>query len=196
MNLKVTPPGLLNPDDYQLIEKYSRIIKEGFRGDIQDETRGVDIGTFQGKSAVIMSEFLDVVIAVDIFDSYKSFYSGKMNTPMKLFRRMNPFNMTMVSQNLMDYENIRVFEGDAREQKKYIGNDFADIILYDGSELFQDIEKTCNNWFCALRSGGYFLIAGAITKRSVSWGKVFVYQTELPLHLVEQSSTLTVLKKF
>lgn len=98
----------------------------------------VELGTFHGLSASIMSLVAKRVISVDVYHSYNGLW------------------IEDVRFELSKYSNIQLVESDANEYAKLI-QESPDLVFIDADHNYDSVKSNFENWLPKVKIGGEIL---------------------------------------
>lgn len=149
--------------------RWRNIQKEGLKDWIERVTEihgskpdlGLEIGTFQGESTAILSEYTNHVITVDPYKSYEEYGQERLNKARDWFYKRKPDNVTHFNMFFSEFTKYIPFKDNSFDyiyvdgDHKYL-NVFIDIgesiILgnivggHDYSDRFPGVVKAVNEW--------------------------------------------------
>ncbi|MFX0132420.1 MAG: class I SAM-dependent methyltransferase [Candidatus Hodarchaeota archaeon] len=127
-NLKL-PHGILSIKEMECLYKYSKGIV-------------LDIGTFCGKSATILSLNAEKVYSIDMFFEKGSLHEKHLDYNYEIVK--NKFKNT----------NVKIIKGDSRFVEI---NDNFDTIFFDSNHEYDFIKTDFEHWKPKLKSNGVFI---------------------------------------
>lgn len=126
------PDGHLTIEDEKLLKKYSK-----------DKTV-VELGTFRGRAAILISHFAKIITTIDLYpDSRLTLY------PELTFEYMK--------NNLNKYKNIKVIKGEASQSAKLFDDNSIDMIFVDAGHGYNDVMNDYNSWYSKLKKDGIYI---------------------------------------
>jgi hypothetical protein len=115
------PEGHLTLEDEVLLAKYAKGVC-------------VNLGTFKGRSAVIMSYYADKVITIDCYKAPE-------------------FGHDYVVEQLKKYSNIEPIEAISSYYAPHLNDDSIDTLVIDAGHAKQDVVDDYNAYYPKLKSG-------------------------------------------
>lgn len=138
---------MLEIEDMEILSKYS------FDRDI-----AVDLGTFKGMSAGILSKNAKRVVTFDVFEDTDLIEDDAHRKLYKIMFDAEPHFYKDIKVALSCYKNIEVVKGKSTnpENVKILGNDWGniDLLFVDDDHSFNGVKNVIGLWYSGVKSGG------------------------------------------
>jgi predicted O-methyltransferase YrrM len=143
------PQGRLLDSDMDILKKYSSV------------DTAVDLGTFFGLSAYILSMKAKKVITIDLFEDFGMIknYTSK-ETYKKLFAE-HPHYYKDIVERFKNVKNIRIIKGLTYVIPMDIDN--VDLLFIDADHSYEGIKRDYDNWYPLIPEGGLILFHDTVS---------------------------------
>lgn len=98
----------------------------------------VEIGTFQGASAVVLAKTQRQIFTIDRYEEFDDYH---------------PTTLAEVKDKLKEFESITVLKGESESFAK-IWNKPIDLIFIDGNHSYEGVKQDIENWLPHLKKKG------------------------------------------
>jgi hypothetical protein len=148
---RVLPFGHLLETDCELLFKYS-----------ENADLAVDLGTYKGRSAIILSLHAKRVVTIDLFEDIAKHtqVDDKLRSAYEFYGsdRIEYDNcLADVEKTLSLYSNVEIIKGITYEQASLFKDESVDTIFIDGDHSYEGVKADFESWFPKVKRGGYIL---------------------------------------
>lgn len=161
MNKEILPYGELTLGDENLLCKYGDACRCNAKW---PNPVAVELGTFFGRGAAILSRYFHVVHTIDCFERIDLIDNIGSSIHYKEHLLTFPRSFEIVESYLNRFKKIRVHCGSTSDFAElyvgHTGNDDPDISLLfiDADHTFEGVKADYNAWYPKVVPGGYIII--------------------------------------
>jgi predicted O-methyltransferase YrrM len=132
------PSGGLTLEDEKLLLKHS-----------SGKKLVVDIGTFCGRSAIILSLESIKTVTIDVFDNHSQFFPDTTTHPWK---------KEQVLKTLFDFPNIEILHANSRDAVLKFKNNSIDMIFIDANHEYDGVKSDFADWYPKIKNKGIIIM--------------------------------------
>lgn len=133
----ILPYGQLTEDDEQKLRMYSKGVRHA-----------IELGTFLGRGAAILSEGARKVTTIDLFD--EPYFGGIWHTAQTIAYR------------LRNYRNIVVVKNSSYDVAPKFYAEQPDFLFIDADHSYEGVKKDFEAWFPMLEKGAFILFHDSV----------------------------------
>jgi len=183
------PEGMLLDEDMKMLNKYS-----------QNADVAVDLGTFLGKSAVILSLTAKKVYTVDMFEWIKTECLTDTMREYVDLQVVKDITRDKVAKSLNTwYKNIEIIQSVTYDAARLFENNSVDTLFIDADHGYWGVKTDFESWYSKVKVGGYILFHDY----SSIWKDIPLFIDDLltgkigdyKVRFVDESGVTCVLKK-
>lgn len=205
----VLPYGALSHEDEALFYKWSLEVKKNRRTIIDEKDRNkpgavgaieeslaVELGTFLGRSAAILSKHIDNVHTIDVFEDVQLIKAEASRVHYQEFFDMIPRSFDLVSKSLAGrFPNVTVIKGYSLNVAGSYEDQSIDLLMFDGDHTYYGLKDDFAHWFPKLKTGGYLIVHDSGPKAHWMEPILFVRTITKFMEKVDNSDISTVWRK-
>lgn len=188
--MSILPFGEITASDEELLIRTS---KEAAKNTIN--STAFELGTFLGRSAIILSKHIDFVYTIDVFEDIDliEFEASKLHYKEHL--KKHPRTFKEVKKSLSEYSNIYVFKGLSSNKTDIIKNESLSLLFFDADHTFEGLKKDFNLWYPKLKKGGYLIVHDSGPQAHWMEPILFVLTIQDKMVQIDESDISTAWKK-
>lgn len=183
------PYGELTLGDEHLLTDMALKVKEVFENPV-----GVELGTFLGRGAVILSKILNKVYTIDVFEYVDNIESIESRMHYKKHMKIVPRTFEMVRNNLCVFQNIIVMCGVSYKQADKFDDDSISLLFMDADHTFNGNKKDFEAFYPKISYGGIIIIHDSGPK--AAWMEPKLFASFLSLKKIGESDVATAFIKY
>lgn len=147
------PFGEITKSDEDLLRRISKKASEEFLN-----ASALELGTFLGRSAIILSENMRMVYTIDVFEDVHTikYEASKIHYTEHL--KKYPRTYKEVKDALSEYKNIHIFKGITSDKIHLIDDDTISLLFFDADHTFEGLKRVFNLCYPKLKKGGYLIV--------------------------------------
>lgn len=185
------PYGALTPGDEGVLSKWGKLAGSGSN----KPTLAVDLGTFLGRSAAILSRCCSSVHTIDVFEDIHLIKHEASRLHYEDFFLQIPRSHSVVSKSLERFPNIKVFMGLSTDLCKGYDDGTIDLLFFDDDHTFFGLKSEFAHWFQKLKKGKYLIVHDSGPKSHWMEPMLFVKTIGIHMDKVDESDVSTVWRK-
>lgn len=147
------PFGEITKSDEDLLRRVSKIAAEK-----NLNSTAVELGTFLGRSTVVLSEYMRIVYTIDVFEDIDLIENEASRIHYKEHFLNHPRTYQEVKESLKKYGNIYVFKSTSKDKADVIKDDSLSLLFFDADHTFEGLKKDFALWYPKLKKGGCLIV--------------------------------------
>jgi predicted O-methyltransferase YrrM len=163
----------------------------------KDKQFAVELGTFLGRSALIIGHNAKAVVTVDIYDDIGIIKDEKNRVHYEVLSQKNPHNHEDIRKILMGYPNILPLKAFDVWAAGYFKN--VDFLFIDSDHSYEGVKNAFNSWFPCIQVGGVILLHDSKKIEQAPHLEVYKFVNELEreprVKLLKAMGSITVWRK-
>ena len=126
----------------------------------------VDLGTYCGLSAFIISQQAQYVLTVDLFEDYEQIEDViSLKHYTRLYEQTKHSFEKVRTQLLSLRKNIFVYKGKTYSTANLFNNGTVDFVFIDADHMYSGVKKDFNSWFPKVKIDGVILFHDTIMRK-------------------------------
>jgi len=156
----------------------------------------IDLGTCNGKSAVILSQRAEKVVTVDLFEDFNLITNEGSRAHYKNIFDANPHYYDDVKKNLAEFTNIEVLKENTAEAANRFTPLSVDLVFFDGDHSFSGLSQDVYNWILKVKHNGYLLFHDGTDDRWDVRNYCDLLPVLQPVHEIKSECTASSIRMF
>ena len=147
------PYGEITKADEELL---IRMAKEASKDGLNSVA--LELGTFLGRSAIILSKHMKMVYTIDVFENVDKIPYEASRIHYKEHLLKHPRTYQEIKESLSEYENIHLFNGITSQKINLIEDDTISLLFFDADHTFEGLKRAFNLCYPKLKKGGILIV--------------------------------------
>lgn len=156
----------------------------------------VDIGTFFGRSAIILSKYISTVYTIDVFEDIDLIEMETSKLHYNEHIKKYPRTYQEIKDNLSEYQNIHVIKGNSSDKADIINDDSISLLFFDAEHTFEGLKKDFISWYPKLKKEGYLIVHDSGPYSHWMEPILFVLTIQEGMEKIGESDISTAWRKF
>jgi cephalosporin hydroxylase len=153
VNNQILPYGELTIGDENLLRNYGNMCRINWKDPV-----AVELGTFFGRGAAILSEYFSAVYTIDCFEDLHLINNIGSAFHYKEHLLTFPRNYDIVRWSLERFTNIQVMRGNTSDVAEEFLYKDPTFLFIDADHTFEGVKADYDAWYPKVVPGGYIMI--------------------------------------